>query len=67
MQERISPARRIAGALRLPGDKSISHRYAMLSAIAEGTTRIRNRVPFPTVPSASFAAGLLACPLWLKA
>jgi 3-phosphoshikimate 1-carboxyvinyltransferase len=42
MQERISPARRIAGALRLPGDKSISHRYAMLSAIAEGTTRIRN-------------------------
>src|SRR5436190_3335718 len=42
MQERISPARRIAGAVRLPGDKSISHRYAMLAAIAEGTTRIRN-------------------------
>jgi 3-phosphoshikimate 1-carboxyvinyltransferase len=42
MQERISPARRISGALRLPGDKSISHRYAMLAAIAEGDTRIRN-------------------------
>src|SRR2546425_10967795 len=42
MQERISPARRVAGTLRLPGDKSISHRYAMLAAIAEGTTRIRN-------------------------
>src|SRR6185503_17777196 len=42
MQERISPARRIQGAVRLPGDKSISHRYAMLAAIAEGTTRIRN-------------------------
>src|SRR6266516_343356 len=42
MQERISPARRVAGAVRLPGDKSISHRYAMLAAIAEGTTRIRN-------------------------
>jgi 3-phosphoshikimate 1-carboxyvinyltransferase len=42
MQERISPARRIAGTVRLPGDKSISHRYAMLAAIAEGPSRIRN-------------------------
>ena len=38
----IRPARNLAGALRLPGDKSISHRYAMLGAIAEGTTRIEN-------------------------
>ena len=42
MQERIFPARRLAGSVRLPGDKSISHRYAMLAAIAEGKTRIRN-------------------------
>src|SRR5205823_354895 len=27
---------------RLPGDKSISHRYAMLGAIAEGTTKLDN-------------------------
>src|SRR5258705_12774716 len=45
MQERISPARRVAGTLRLPGDKSISHRYAMLAAIAEGDTRIANYSP----------------------
>src|SRR5438132_253826 len=32
----------ISGNLRLPGDKSISHRYAMLAAIAEGTTRLEN-------------------------
>lgn len=38
----IRPARGIAGVLRLPGDKSISHRYAMLAAIAEGTTRLEN-------------------------
>lgn len=38
----IRPARNIMGALRLPGDKSISHRYAMLAAIAEGTTRLEN-------------------------
>src|SRR6476660_7047466 len=38
----IRPARNVAGSLRLPGDKSISHRYAMLAGIAEGTTRLEN-------------------------
>ena len=38
----IRPARNLAGSLHLPGDKSISHRYAMLAAIAEGTTRLEN-------------------------
>ena len=38
----VRPAKSIAGSLRLPGDKSISHRYAMLAAIAEGTTRLQN-------------------------
>jgi len=38
----IQPARSIAGTIRLPGDKSISHRYAMLAAIAEGTSRLEN-------------------------
>src|SRR6266852_3376681 len=42
MQERISPATRISGEICLPGDKSISHRYAMLAAIAEGETKIHN-------------------------
>ena len=42
MQKRIAPASSIGGAISLPGDKSISHRYAMLAAIASGTTRIRN-------------------------
>src|SRR6266568_4839661 len=38
----VRPARNIAGQLTLPGDKSISHRYAMLAAIADGTTRLEN-------------------------
>ena len=42
MEERISPATRISGEICLPGDKSISHRYAMLAAIAEGESRIHN-------------------------
>ena len=42
MREQISPARALSGAVLLPGDKSISHRYALLAAIAEGTTKIAN-------------------------
>lgn len=38
----IRPARHLSGGLRLPGDKSISHRYAMLAAIAEGKSRFEN-------------------------
>jgi 3-phosphoshikimate 1-carboxyvinyltransferase len=38
----VRPARNVSGSLRLPGDKSISHRYAMLAAIAEGITRLEN-------------------------
>ncbi len=38
----IRPARNLAGAVRLPGDKSISHRYAMLAALAKGCTRLHN-------------------------
>jgi 3-phosphoshikimate 1-carboxyvinyltransferase len=43
IQERvIRPARNVYGSLRLPGDKSISHRYAMLGAFAEGVSRFTN-------------------------
>ena len=38
----IRPARNLYGSLRLPGDKSISHRYGMLGAFAEGTSRFTN-------------------------
>src|SRR5215467_5546590 len=38
----ISPASGISGSVRLPGDKSISHRYAMLGGIAEGPTKLEN-------------------------
>jgi 3-phosphoshikimate 1-carboxyvinyltransferase len=42
MREQISPARALSGAIQLPGDKSISHRYGMLAAIAEGVSKIEN-------------------------
>lgn len=42
MQKQISPASRLKGVVRLPGDKSISHRAAMLSSIAEGPSVLYN-------------------------
>jgi 3-phosphoshikimate 1-carboxyvinyltransferase len=36
----VLPARRLRGELRLPGDKSISHRALMLALLADGETRI---------------------------
>src|SRR5438094_3954617 len=38
----ITPAVRIGGVASVPGDKAISHRLAMLGAIARGPTVIRN-------------------------
>ncbi len=36
------PRALVRGVVHIPGDKSISHRYAMLAAIAEGTSRFHN-------------------------
>ena len=36
----VQPTARVRGRVRLPGDKSISHRYALLAAVSSGTTLI---------------------------
>lgn len=36
----IEPARRLSGATKVPGDKSISHRALLISAVGEGSCRI---------------------------
>ena len=51
----VRPAKNLAGSLRLPGDKSISHRYAMLGALAEGVTELEN------FSSGADCASTLAC------
>ena len=38
----IHPARTVVGGVAPPGDKSISHRYAMLAGIAEGASELSN-------------------------
>lgn len=39
---KIKPAKLLRGRLGLPGDKSISHRAAMMAAMAEGASRLEN-------------------------
>jgi 3-phosphoshikimate 1-carboxyvinyltransferase len=51
----ISPGGSVSGVVELPGDKSISHRYAILAALAEGTSEIRN------YSSAADCASTLEC------
>jgi len=42
---KITPARRLNGGVQLPGDKSISHRAAIIAALAKGTSQITNFSP----------------------
>lgn len=51
----ITPGGRIEGEVELPGDKSISHRYALIGALSEGTTDISNYA------SAADCQSTLAC------
>jgi 3-phosphoshikimate 1-carboxyvinyltransferase len=41
-KQKIHPAKSINGGIELPGDKSISHRYGMLAALAEGASELRH-------------------------
>jgi 3-phosphoshikimate 1-carboxyvinyltransferase len=44
-QIEIRPVRRLSGTLSVPGDKSLSHRYAMLAALAQGVTSVAHFAP----------------------
>jgi 3-phosphoshikimate 1-carboxyvinyltransferase len=41
----VAPGGSVSGVVELPGDKSISHRYAMLAALAEGPSEVTNYSP----------------------
>jgi 3-phosphoshikimate 1-carboxyvinyltransferase len=42
VKKTIQPAKSLSGGVAPPGDKSISHRYAMLAALAEGPSELRH-------------------------
>lgn len=52
---RIAPAQRLKGSISLPGDKSISHRAAMIAAMANGEAHLTN------FSSSSDCSSTLAC------
>jgi 3-phosphoshikimate 1-carboxyvinyltransferase len=54
----ISPGGTIDGVVELPGDKSISHRYALIAALAEGRSEIRN---YSTAADCRSTLGCLRC------
>ena len=41
MNFRVRPVRRLRGTVEVPGDKSISHRAALLGALADGVTEVQ--------------------------
>lgn len=57
----IHPAKNILGSLRVPGDKSISHRYAMLAALANGQSKFDNFAPGADCASTLECVSALGC------
>jgi 3-phosphoshikimate 1-carboxyvinyltransferase len=51
----VEPAARVAGELRVPGDKSIAHRALMLAALAQGESRLAG------LPEGEDVAATVAC------
>jgi len=57
----VQPARNVLGSLRVPGDKSISHRYAMLAALAGGRSLFENFAPGADCASTLGCVQALGC------
>jgi 3-phosphoshikimate 1-carboxyvinyltransferase len=54
---------RVAGSVRVPGDKSLSHRALILSALAEGESRLRGLLDSDDVRSTAEALAALGTPI----
>ena len=57
----VRPARNVLGSMRVPGDKSISHRYAMLAALAKGRSRFESFSPGADCASTLGCVRALGC------
>ena len=63
MRTTITRAKKIRGEVQLPGDKSISHRLALLGAVAEGKTIINNFATSQDCQSTLSCLRLLGIPI----
>ena len=59
----VEPIRGLAGSVRLPGDKSISHRALILGALSHGTMRIQNSSPGEDVHATARCLVALGVPI----
>jgi 3-phosphoshikimate 1-carboxyvinyltransferase len=62
--QRVAPAAHVDGEVRVPGDKSMSHRALILAAQAKGRSYIGNASPAEDVTAT--AAALRACGIWVR-
>ena len=67
MSRPLAPLGRIRARLRVPGDKSISHRALILNALAEGGARVRGLAPGLDVRSTAAALATLGAEIALDA
>jgi 3-phosphoshikimate 1-carboxyvinyltransferase len=63
-EQRVAPAAHVDGEVRVPGDKSMSHRALILAAQAKGRSYIGNASPAQDVTAT--AAALRACGIWVR-
>ena len=63
-EQRVAPAEHVDGEVRVPGDKSMSHRALILAAQAKGRSYIGNASPAEDVTAT--AAALRACGIWVR-
>ncbi len=61
MIQKIKKINRVFGELKLPGDKSISHRAVMLSSLANGKSKISNLLESADIQSTINCFGKLGC------
>jgi 3-phosphoshikimate 1-carboxyvinyltransferase len=59
MRAVVTRARRFSGDVRVPGDKSISHRAVLFGAVARGTTTVSGLAPGADVRSSAACVGRL--------
>ena len=57
----LFPAKKLSGRVKIPGDKSLSHRCLILGALAEGTTHLENLSPGQDVASTLRVLQTLGC------
>jgi 3-phosphoshikimate 1-carboxyvinyltransferase len=59
----VRPHASLQGTLRVPGDKSISHRYVMIGALAHGVTEVTHLAPGADVASTMSCMRALGVPI----